>query len=75
MAGRQLFSDENKLYYVTLTCFEWLPIIKRTKSYDVVYEWFERLRSQMNVEVTSRCCVFYQRPKQAENKLPILSAI
>lgn len=53
MAGRQNFSDENKLYYVTFTCYEWLPLIKMTDSYDVVYEWFRRLRDRMSVEVTS----------------------
>lgn len=53
MAGRQQFSDENKLYYVTFTCYEWLPLFELTNSYDVVYEWFRRLRDRMNIEVTS----------------------
>ena len=41
-------SDNNndKLFYITFTCYEWLPLIERTQSYDLVYKWFEYLRTQ-----------------------------
>jgi len=53
MAGRQNFSDEHKLYYVTFTCYDWLPLIKLTDGYDIVYEWFRRIKAKYNIQVAS----------------------
>ncbi len=34
------------IYFITFTCFEWLPLIEITKSYDLFYKWFELLESK-----------------------------
>jgi hypothetical protein len=34
------------LYFITLTCHQWLPLIELTKNYDVVYKWFDYLKSK-----------------------------
>ncbi|MBK8495292.1 MAG: transposase [Chitinophagaceae bacterium] len=34
------------MYFCTFTCFNWLPLIERTKSYDLVYNWFNLLKEQ-----------------------------
>ena len=31
------------MYYCTFTCYNWLPLIDLTKSYDIVYNWFNIL--------------------------------
>ena len=32
------------MYFCTFTCFNWLPFIEITKSYDLVYNWFNILK-------------------------------
>lgn len=50
MAVRTTIDDADKLFYITFTCYEWLPLIDCTKSYDLVYKWFEYLKKK-NIEV------------------------
>ena len=42
---RRILEPEG-LYFITFTCFQWLPLIEQTKSYDLVYNWFEHLKSK-----------------------------
>jgi REP element-mobilizing transposase RayT len=30
-------------YFITFTCYNWLPLIETTNSYDLVYNWFHHL--------------------------------
>ena len=32
------------MYFCTFTCYNWLPLIESTKSYDQVYKWFDLLK-------------------------------
>lgn len=34
------------LFFVTFTCYKWLPLIELTNSYDLVYSWFDYLQKQ-----------------------------
>ncbi len=34
------------IYFITFTCYQWLPLIAQTKSYDLLYKWFDHLRSK-----------------------------
>ena len=31
------------IYFITFTCYSWLPLIELTNAYDLVYDWFELL--------------------------------
>jgi len=33
-------------YFITFTCCEWLPLFEITNGYDVVYKWFDYLKSK-----------------------------
>jgi REP element-mobilizing transposase RayT len=33
------------MYFITFTCFEWLPLISQISGYDLVYQWFDHLVS------------------------------
>src|SRR5437868_8196129 len=33
-------------FFITFTCFEWLPLIELTNSYDLIYNWFNYLKKQ-----------------------------
>jgi len=52
MAVRTVFSDDDKLFYVTFTCFDWLPLIEITNSYDIIYNWFRHIQEKYDVEIT-----------------------
>ncbi|MBA2499219.1 MAG: transposase, partial [Chitinophagaceae bacterium] len=33
----------NCIYFITFTCYNWLPLIHQTNAYDAVYKWFNSL--------------------------------
>jgi hypothetical protein len=33
-------------FFITFTCFNWLPLIEITNGYDLVYNWFDYLKQQ-----------------------------
>jgi REP element-mobilizing transposase RayT len=47
MAVRSSVSEPG-IYFITFTCFNWKPLIELTNSYDVIYNFFEVLRSKGN---------------------------
>lgn len=42
--------EANSIYFVTFTCYQWLPLLQQTNSYDLVYKWFDYLHAQ-NIHV------------------------
>ena len=30
-------------YFITFTCFQWMPLIRLIQGYDLVYQWFDKL--------------------------------
>jgi len=46
MPVRQSIPYSDGLYFLTLTCYRWLPLIEETNSYDAVYNWFHYLKSK-----------------------------
>jgi REP element-mobilizing transposase RayT len=37
---------DNGHFFITFTCFNWLPLIDITQGYDLVYNWFDYLKQQ-----------------------------
>ncbi len=33
-------------FFITFTCYDWLPLIDKTNGYDIVYKWFDHLKSK-----------------------------
>jgi REP element-mobilizing transposase RayT len=38
--------EKEALFFVTFTCFRWLPLFEKTSLYDNIYKWFSYLESQ-----------------------------
>ena len=53
MPVRRVHSDEPTLYFITFTCFDWMPLFRLTRSYDLVYKWFHYLKENKNISVTA----------------------
>jgi REP element-mobilizing transposase RayT len=34
------------LYFITFTCYKWLPMIEITNSYEIVYRWVDYLKTK-----------------------------
>ncbi len=48
-------SNQSPLYFITFTCFNWLPLFELTDGYDLVYKWFTYLREQKKYQNNSLC--------------------
>jgi REP element-mobilizing transposase RayT len=46
MAVRLLQTDKDGLFFITFTCKGWLPLFEITNSYDLVYKWFDYLKTK-----------------------------
>lgn len=44
MPVKRAITEKDGIYFITFTCCEWIPLIALTKSYDVVYKWFDHLK-------------------------------
>lgn len=33
-------------FFITFTCYKWLPLLQMTNSYDLVYKWFDHLKTR-----------------------------
>jgi REP element-mobilizing transposase RayT len=38
--------SEPGLYFITLTCCQWLPLFENANAYEVVYNWFDHLKQK-----------------------------
>ena len=64
------------MYFCTFTCFQWLPLIEKTKSYDLLYNWFSILKRE-NVCVVAyvimpnhlHCILYFRESKFDLNKM------
>ncbi len=46
MAIKYKHTDEFSTYFVTFTCYKWIPLFEKTSSYDLVYNWFKILNQE-----------------------------
>jgi REP element-mobilizing transposase RayT len=42
---KRKIKEPDGVFFITITCFQWLSLIKLTNSYDLVYKWFDHLKS------------------------------
>ncbi|MEJ7911981.1 MAG: hypothetical protein WKF70_02415 [Chitinophagaceae bacterium] len=46
MPVKQTITYNEGVFFITFTCYKWLPLIGLTNSYDLVYKWFDYLKSK-----------------------------
>lgn len=46
MAVKTTQKEKNLIYFVTFTCYNWIPLFEITNAYDLVYKWFDYLKSK-----------------------------
>jgi REP element-mobilizing transposase RayT len=46
MPVKRQITEPDGVYFITFTCHQWLPLLAKTNSYDLVYNWFDHLKSK-----------------------------
>jgi len=46
MPVKRRITQSEGIYFITFTCFQWQPLIEQTKGYDLIYNWFDHLKSK-----------------------------
>ncbi len=46
MSTKRKIAESEGIYFITITCYEWLPLIEITAGYDIVYKWFDYLKQE-----------------------------
>jgi REP element-mobilizing transposase RayT len=46
MPVKRQITEPDGVYFITFTCHQWQPLIAQTNSYDLLYNWFDHLKSK-----------------------------
>ncbi len=46
MSTKRQIAESSGIYFITITCYEWMPLFELTNGYDIVYKWFDYLKQQ-----------------------------
>lgn len=46
MPVRRQIPYQQGIYFITFTCFQWLPLIELSNAYDLIYKWFDYLKTK-----------------------------
>jgi REP element-mobilizing transposase RayT len=46
MSVKRQITEPDGVYFITFTCHQWMPLIAQTNSYDLIYNWFDHLKSK-----------------------------
>ena len=49
MATHQTHQEKEAVYFVTFTCYRWLPLLAKSKAYDQIYRWFGYIQTDAQV--------------------------
>jgi REP element-mobilizing transposase RayT len=44
MTVKKTHYEQQAIYFITFTCYQWLPLIRATDLYDDIYKWFDILK-------------------------------
>ncbi len=53
MAIKTVHDTSDKTWFVTFTCFNWIPLFEITNSYDLIYNWFNLIKEKYSVDTTA----------------------
>jgi REP element-mobilizing transposase RayT len=45
MPVKQTIPNQFGSFFITFTCYRWLPLIEKVNGYDIIYNWFDILKS------------------------------
>ena len=46
MSTKRMIHETYGIFFITITCYKWIPLIQITNTYDAVYKWFNYLKEK-----------------------------
>ncbi|HUS01907.1 MAG TPA: transposase [Chitinophagaceae bacterium] len=46
MSVRKIITETDRIFFITITCHNWTPLLQITNTYDAVYKWFNYLKEK-----------------------------
>jgi REP element-mobilizing transposase RayT len=46
LSTKRQIAESHGAYFITITCHQWLPLFELTSGYDIVYKWFDHLKTK-----------------------------
>ena len=53
MAIKTIHDISDKTWFITFTCFNWLPLFEITNSYDLIYNWLNLINDKYAIDTTA----------------------
>jgi REP element-mobilizing transposase RayT len=53
MAIRTRHEVSENTWFITFTCYNWLPLFEVTHSYDIIYKWLKLIINKYNIKTTA----------------------
>ena len=50
MATHTLHNDPGETWFITFTCYNWIPLFEITQSYNILYDWFGFIAERYQVQ-------------------------
>ena len=72
MATRTLHNEPGETWFITFTCYNWIPLFEITQSYNLLYDWLKFISKRYNIE--THAFVFMPNHIHIIIKLPEIQA-
>jgi REP element-mobilizing transposase RayT len=46
MSTKAAIPNNDGVYFITFTCYQWLPLFDISQGYDIAYQWFDHLKNK-----------------------------
>jgi REP element-mobilizing transposase RayT len=46
MPVKRTIPNKSGMFFITFTCYQWLSLIDKVNGYDIIYKWFDHLKSK-----------------------------
>ena len=46
MSVRKIITETDGIFFITITCYSWIPLFQISNTYDAVYKWFNYLKEK-----------------------------
>ncbi|MFC5284574.1 transposase [Pedobacter alpinus] len=53
MAIKTILDTIDKTWFITFTCFNWIPLFQITNSYDLIYNWLKLIKEKYSIDTAA----------------------
>ncbi|MFT3681943.1 MAG: hypothetical protein QM791_16840 [Ferruginibacter sp.] len=56
MPVKHTIPHSSGIFFITFTCYQWLPLIDTVNGDDIIYNWFDHLKSKVILSMDMLLC-------------------